>query len=389
MFEEIVFNREELYEEVWSAPMSSLSKKYSISDVGLAKICKKLKIPVPGRGYWAKGVMSKPTLPSLKYGDPSAHTLRREKIDVLPIDEAHEAEAQPLIAFEEDPINNIQVHERLKSPHPLVERTLNALKEGRTDTYGRIYLTSDKCFNVSITRNSVGKAMRILDAVLKSFDKRGFALSLGTDAQNSSKDRNLTRVTILKQKIEISLDEPVKKVERILSPAEEKDRLKHPWKYEKYMYVPSGEIALKINNVYWGEIRHTWSDGKTGRLEHCLNDFMIGLIRASSVLRSVELKWEIERNERQDREQKRAAEEKRIQEEQERLSRLLQDVENWDKSRRIRAYIDAVREKVTHDHGVVTTDSQMEKWFAWAIKVADQLDPLCGQKLPCNSLDLH
>ena len=31
-----------------------LAKKYNISDVGLAKICKKMEIPRPGRGFWAK-----------------------------------------------------------------------------------------------------------------------------------------------------------------------------------------------------------------------------------------------------------------------------------------------------------------------------------------------
>lgn len=112
----------------------------------------KTENPCTGRGYWAKGIMNKPPLPPLKYGEPSTYTLKREKRDILPIDEVHEAEAETLIAFEEDPKNKIQVHERLTSPHPLVERTLSALKEEGTDIYGRIYLPSDKCFNVSITR---------------------------------------------------------------------------------------------------------------------------------------------------------------------------------------------------------------------------------------------
>jgi hypothetical protein len=48
------WNRDELYHEVWSTPMQKLAEKYGISDVGLAKVCRKLAIPVPGRGYWAK-----------------------------------------------------------------------------------------------------------------------------------------------------------------------------------------------------------------------------------------------------------------------------------------------------------------------------------------------
>jgi hypothetical protein len=48
------YNREDLYEKVWSQPMRILAKEYGISDVGLAKVCRKLEVPVPGRGYWAK-----------------------------------------------------------------------------------------------------------------------------------------------------------------------------------------------------------------------------------------------------------------------------------------------------------------------------------------------
>jgi hypothetical protein len=67
MEQTIQLNREELYEQVWSIPMIQLAKQYQISDVGLAKICKKLKIPVPGRGYRAtKGKKKRPPLLSTK-----------------------------------------------------------------------------------------------------------------------------------------------------------------------------------------------------------------------------------------------------------------------------------------------------------------------------------
>ncbi len=35
-------------------PLIKLSLKYGISDVRLGKVCRELKIPHPGRGYWAK-----------------------------------------------------------------------------------------------------------------------------------------------------------------------------------------------------------------------------------------------------------------------------------------------------------------------------------------------
>jgi len=33
-------SRAELYEQVWTVPMTRLAKDYGLSDVGLAKICK-------------------------------------------------------------------------------------------------------------------------------------------------------------------------------------------------------------------------------------------------------------------------------------------------------------------------------------------------------------
>jgi hypothetical protein len=48
------WNREQLYAEVWQEPVSKLSNKYGVSGVMIGKICRKLKIPLPGRGYWAR-----------------------------------------------------------------------------------------------------------------------------------------------------------------------------------------------------------------------------------------------------------------------------------------------------------------------------------------------
>lgn len=67
------FDREQLYEEVWSGPMLKLAPKYGISDVALAKAFQKLKIPLAGRGYWSKVAAGqepgrRPALPALRAG---------------------------------------------------------------------------------------------------------------------------------------------------------------------------------------------------------------------------------------------------------------------------------------------------------------------------------
>ena len=52
--ENIKISRKELYDLVWSKPLSTLAKEYFISDNGLRKICKQFDIPVPQLGHWQK-----------------------------------------------------------------------------------------------------------------------------------------------------------------------------------------------------------------------------------------------------------------------------------------------------------------------------------------------
>ena len=50
----LVFERNALYEEVWSEPMTRVAAKYGISNNGLKNICLKMNIPFPPNGYWRK-----------------------------------------------------------------------------------------------------------------------------------------------------------------------------------------------------------------------------------------------------------------------------------------------------------------------------------------------
>jgi AcrR family transcriptional regulator len=59
--------RQQLYELVWTKPLTGLAADFGISRNGLAKICDRLMIPYAGRGYWAKaqghGAPARPPLP--------------------------------------------------------------------------------------------------------------------------------------------------------------------------------------------------------------------------------------------------------------------------------------------------------------------------------------
>lgn len=52
--DDVQIDRKSLYELVWSQPISKLAETYGYSDVGFAKLCHKLGIPLTSRGHWAK-----------------------------------------------------------------------------------------------------------------------------------------------------------------------------------------------------------------------------------------------------------------------------------------------------------------------------------------------
>lgn len=48
------YDRETLYKEVWAEAVTTVAKRYGVSDVAIRKICKSMSIPLPPLGYWAK-----------------------------------------------------------------------------------------------------------------------------------------------------------------------------------------------------------------------------------------------------------------------------------------------------------------------------------------------
>ncbi len=51
---DIIVTREELYDLIWTKPVTQVAKDFGVSDVWISKACTKARIPRPNRGYWAK-----------------------------------------------------------------------------------------------------------------------------------------------------------------------------------------------------------------------------------------------------------------------------------------------------------------------------------------------
>ena len=60
------FDRQNLYEEIWSEPAEKVAARYGVSGVAISKVCRCLGIPKPPRGYWAKKAAGHRTTPRRK-----------------------------------------------------------------------------------------------------------------------------------------------------------------------------------------------------------------------------------------------------------------------------------------------------------------------------------
>lgn len=373
-YETVRYNRDDLYEQVWSQPMSKLAKSYGLSDVGLAKICKKLKIPVPARGFWAKKahgkIIHRPSLPSLEGSE--GFVLRVAKRGDLPVTQGHTEEVEAKITFEQLNENQIQVSPALLSPHPYVARAEKNLRNARRNSSGILSPLAKKCLDLQIGPNSLDRALRIMDALIKALESRGINVSISEEGNRA------TSVSVLGETLQFGIEETLNRTERELTKAQKKEKEKYAWLYNRpqYDYSPSGSLVLKIKSSEGRGFRRTWSDGKKQRVEDALNSFIVGLIKAAEAIKAERLERERWKREWQEKERQREEMARLRREEEERLQSLDKQVVGWHKSRQIRAYIEAVRQAAIQKHGQIAEGSQLDQWLTWANQQADRIDPL-------------
>ena len=361
----VVITRQDLYEMVWSEPMSSVAKRYDISDRGLAKICERLKVPKPGRGYWAKKAVG--------------HRLKRPKLKPLPAGAKESVHIQPRAegttasdpeptgpvseqkAFEAKDENRIHVPERVGRYHPLVRATRVALRDSRAQ-HGRAGAPAGG-LDVQVDRKSRARALRILDALIKGLEKRGFSVSV--DAKSG------TVVGLRDTQLAISLEERYRQREL---PITERDRFRarlFEWEEPRASteLVPTGQLVLRIADAQAMDVRKSWADGKRQRVEGCLNSFVVGLVAAAEAKKA----WQRELDERHRRweEERRLAELERQRrlEEAARVTDLMERVERWETGQRSRRFLDAAQ----RSNSLRQELEDPEAWLEWAEGLADRL----------------
>jgi hypothetical protein len=272
--------RNELYELIWAEPMTKVAPRFGLSDVGLAKVCKRYDIPRPHVGYWAQKQVGKepdrkPLPPAEDNTRDSIEFATEEKIkpvlSLTAADRVRDEQLKKLIVFEEQPENQIVVSENPSKYHSFVRYTKAALTERYTNRQGLhspSWTADGARLDIQVTKTSLPRALRIMDVFIKAFEQRGHNATI--EANEYRKD---VLFVILGEQFGIRLREKTKMV-RI--PESERKSLYG----SKVNYEPTGLLELQLRRRQTGFAETTWKDGKKIKLEEQLNDVMIGLLVA-------------------------------------------------------------------------------------------------------------
>jgi hypothetical protein len=273
----------------------------------------------------------------------------------------------PEIAFEQKPENRIVVPSRLGRAHAFVRQTSQALREGKVYDRGLLFPKAP-ALNIRISRLQVPRALRIMDALVKASEARGYAPQLPDEGIGLS-------VTVLGEKFSVSLMELTKKHERPPTEWERRWMADEPTRTNPYELVPCGDFALTISDAYYDV--YQMKDATKKPLEDGLNQFVIRLIR--DALKDKHFRAERERRRLEQAERERvSAEEERLQQEEEKVKQWNDWMANWRRAKEVREFAAAIRQV----RGPVEAESNVERWLEWAEAYAKSIDPL--SPIPAN-----
>ena len=342
---EIVLTRAELYELVWQKPMSRLADEYSISGVGIAKLCMRHGIPTPERGYWAKvqagKALPRPKLPRLRDAPPI--TLRvRGQVEHRDSDQGQLARA---VAEASAPGNRVAVKGCLQAPCDLVRDARAALNDAKPDDVG-IVAPPATCLDIRVSRAQLSRALRIADALLIVFDNRGW---------NVVVSGGRTDVHVDGVALSISIGEGVKSVKVPAKP--DLGAGSYSFHYNRHETVrrATGMLAISIcedKRVWDPPQQRNWRGSEKRRLEERLDRVIVGMLKLTAAVNADAARRErqaLEEEERRHRVQAAFDEQRRLREaiaEEQAMVDLLRDqAARWHEAGNLRQFVEQARER--------------------------------------------
>lgn len=304
--------RSELYDRVWTTPMSRLAKELGVSDVGLAKACRRNAIPTPVRGYWAKlqagHKMPKPALP---------HPDRDVEVDlsVTPkeVRVQREAERDKHANWVEQhaaptALPPLSLPESLDGAHPLVRATAKFCEripllekkwarrrpgdwsswkdEDRPPhaDHGRYHLFQDGCLNIRASLENMDWVLRFHASVIAGLEASGFKIGRRKpeDAGRHGTGKAAAVVATLKtESFELEFSEGYRRVPLTKEEIAKRTKETGYAPYSQTETVPSGKYTFRVTGTEH-RARDEWQ-GTAEKLQARLNEIVRRVIELAAL----------------------------------------------------------------------------------------------------------
>ena len=378
------YERNKLYNEVWTEPCTKVAAKYGVSDVMIHKICKSLEIPVPPRGYWAKiaaGQKIKET-PLPEYNGKEVIIGNKKLSDSeKAISNAADKTLSFLNEVERNDLlttaMNLNVEDEEKRLHQVLRNHKARYKEWKRknprddhaslkkDRYRRIPEGEPELWT-DVSEMILPRIYHILNTIFKAVKLLGGDinedLSMNIRGENvcvyfSESQRSTAHILTSKEKKQLEEYQSRKSLYLWSEP-----------RFRKYDYIPTGKLTLTV--PYCGIFR----DSNNHKIESRLGEVLIALYAESEVVRNDRLaREERARIAEEERKQKERVRE-RYNEEVEKYEALENEAMDYQMANMIRNYVLAVESQ--------NKESQNDEWIKWAKAKADWIDPTVSAEDP-------
>lgn len=367
-------DREALYAEVWTEPVSVVAKRYGLSDVGLMKACARMSIPVPRRGYWAKVKAGHPAQKALL---PVLKTSARVPVGPTPLTEPEqEIRAAAKEVATATKRNLVDAAPIVDSPelHPLVRAAGARLRrKSGWDHRAGLRSAEKEVLNICVTEHMVERALQVANLLIQSLTPLGFAVSLNNE-------KGATYLVWHGVELPFAMSEHVARSNHVATESEQRalKRYQDSWRTNysapypnipQYDWTPSGRLTITIG----GYPSRSWNDTTRTRLEQRLPEIIAGIVAFAEAARlRAEEQRRREQRHREATERYEAAVRLRRDERAE-FQALIRMASQYRRANTLRQFLLSFEQNAIASGGLSEGDRE---WIGWARSKADWVDPL-------------
>jgi hypothetical protein len=399
----MTLSREDLYELAWSKPMMELAKDFGISDVALAKRCRRLGIPVPGRGYWARvdagQTPYRPKLPKReeKWHDHSALTVAPSIETERSVQETLEEHSPQGVDAVRARIAGLTVvpTTSVSDVLPAVKRSALRLKHpSRSEWKFNRGERTGPIVHIEVTDGARDRALLLADSLLRATEALGWTFiatprpkpqethGRGREPvpESSKPEPAIGRFLVEGEQVGIRIEERLREEPRVPSASElARERREYGYHAPGKTRVPTGNlrvIRLDTYSTYGEPDKHTWYDRKGSRVEDRLTDILLGFYELSQSIKVRRAEDQRKERERQEAERRRQEKEAKQDGNAKLIKQLETDAGAWHRARYLRSYIQAARKKLGEHSLRAAFREDTVDFLDWAEQYVNQLDPL-------------